>query len=44
MIESYDKLNLQPLAANAREVYQANYPGAVRSSEAEVKKSWWQIW
>jgi outer membrane protein assembly factor BamD len=44
MIESYDKLNLQPLAANAREVYQANYPGAVRSSEAEVKKPWWQIW
>jgi len=44
MIESYDRLNLQPLAADARQVYQANYPGAVRSSEAEVKKSWWQIW
>ena len=44
MFESYDKLNLQPLAADAREVYRANYPGAVRSSEAEVKKSWWQIW
>jgi len=44
MIESYDKLNLQPLAADARQVYQANYAGAVRPSEAEVKKAWWQIW
>jgi len=44
MIESYDKLNLQPLAADAREVYRANYSGAVRPSEAEVKKAWWQIW
>jgi outer membrane protein assembly factor BamD len=44
LIESYDKLNLQPLAANAREVYAANYSGVVRSPEAEVKKSWWQIW
>jgi outer membrane protein assembly factor BamD len=44
MIESYDKLNLQPLAADAREVYRANYAGAVRPSEAEVKKAWWQIW
>jgi outer membrane protein assembly factor BamD len=44
MIESYDKLNLQPLAADAREVYRANYSGEVRPSEAEVKKAWWQIW
>ena len=44
LIESYDKLNLQPLAANARTVYAANYSGAVRSPEAEVKKSWWQVW
>jgi outer membrane protein assembly factor BamD len=44
MIESYDKLNLEPLAADARQVYQANYSGAVRSAEAQVKKPWWQIW
>jgi outer membrane protein assembly factor BamD len=44
LIESYDRLGLQPLAADAREVYKANYTGAVRSSEAEVKKAWWQIW
>jgi len=44
LIESYDKLNLAPLAAQTREVYAFNYSGAVRSSEAEVKKKWWQFW
>jgi len=44
LIESYDKLNLAPLAAQSREVYAANYSGAVRTAEAEVKKPWWRIW
>ncbi len=44
MIESYDRLNLQPLAAQTRQVYQANYAGEVRQAQAEVKKSWWMIW
>ena len=44
MIESYDRLNLQPLAQQTREVYAANYPGNVRLEEAEVKKSWWRFW
>ena len=44
MIESYDRLNLQPLAAQTRQVYEANYAGDVRQSQAEVKKSWWKIW
>ena len=44
MIESYDRLNLQPLAAQTRQVYEANYAGDVRHSQAEVKKSWWKIW
>jgi outer membrane protein assembly factor BamD len=44
MIESYDRLNLQPLAAQTRQVYQANYAGEVRQAQAEVKKSWWKIW
>ena len=44
MIESYDRLNLQPLAAQTRQVYEANYAGDVRQSQAEVKKSWWRIW
>jgi outer membrane protein assembly factor BamD len=29
MIESYDRLNLQPLAAQTRQVYEANYAGDV---------------
>jgi outer membrane protein assembly factor BamD len=44
MIESYDRLNLQPLAAQTRQVYEANYAGEVRQSQAEVRKSWWKIW
>jgi outer membrane protein assembly factor BamD len=44
MIESYDRLNLQPLAQQTREVYAANYQGDVRLEEAEVKKSWWRFW
>src|SRR5580700_4101302 len=44
MIQCYDKLGLQPLAAQAREVYAANYSGDVHTAEAEVKKSWWRFW
>jgi outer membrane protein assembly factor BamD len=44
MIESYDRLNLQPLAAQTRQVYEANYAGDVRQSQAEIKKSWWKLW
>src|SRR5580698_5322294 len=32
LILSYDKLNLQPLAAQSREVYAANYSGEVRAA------------
>jgi outer membrane protein assembly factor BamD len=44
MIESYDRLNLQPLAAEARQVYELNYGADVRRSVADVKRSWWKIW
>jgi len=44
MIESYDRLNLQPLAAQTRQVYEANYARDVPQSQAEIKKSWWKIW
>jgi outer membrane protein assembly factor BamD len=44
MIESYDRLNLQALAAQTREVYAANYSGDVRTSQADVKKAWWRFW
>jgi outer membrane protein assembly factor BamD len=44
LILSYDKLNLQPLATQSREVYAANYSGDVRVADAEVKRSWWKLW
>jgi outer membrane protein assembly factor BamD len=44
LIQCYDRLDLQPLAAQAREVYAANYSANVRTAEADVKKSWWKIW
>ena len=44
MVEGYDRLNLAPLADKAKEVYHANYTGAVRDAQAEVKKAWWHIW
>jgi len=44
LIRCYDHLNLQPLARQSREVYAANYSAAVTVAQAEVKKSWWQIW
>jgi len=44
MIEAYDRLNLKELSAKAREVYELNYGGEVRQSEAEIKKRWWKFW
>jgi outer membrane protein assembly factor BamD len=44
MIESYDKLNLAPLAEQSRAVYAANYGTDIRTSQADVKKPWWRIW
>src|SRR5438067_354483 len=44
MIESYDRLNLQPLAAQTRQVYEANYSADVRHAQAEIRKAWWKIW
>jgi outer membrane protein assembly factor BamD len=44
MIESYDRLNLKPLADKAREVYQLNYGAEVREAQAATKRSWWKLW
>ncbi len=35
---------LQPLADQTRKVYQVNYGGEVRLSQAETKRPWWKIW
>src|SRR5690349_23237082 len=44
MIECYDKLGLEPLAAQSRQVYAANFSGGVRESAAVAKRSWWKFW
>jgi outer membrane protein assembly factor BamD len=44
MIQSYDRLGLQPLAEQSRQVYELNYGGEVRMAGAESKRRWWQLW
>jgi len=44
LIQSYDRLDLAPLATESREVYAANFSNDVRTLQADVKKSWWQFW
>jgi outer membrane protein assembly factor BamD len=44
LIQSYDRLDLPPLATETREVYAANYSSDVRTLQAEVRKSWWKFW
>jgi outer membrane protein assembly factor BamD len=44
LIEGYERLNLQPLADKAKEVYHENYTGTIRDAQAEAKKHWWQFW
>ncbi len=41
---SYDRLDLKPLADQARQVYEANYSAEVKPVEAEEKKPWWKVW
>jgi outer membrane protein assembly factor BamD len=44
MIEFYDKLGLEPLAAQSREVYAENFSATVGQSEAVARRSWWKFW
>lgn len=44
MIQSYDRLGLQPLADQSRKVYEFNYGSDVRQAQAETRKHWWKIW
>ena len=43
LILSYDRLDMQELAAQAREVYVANY-GAAAEKAATARKPWWRFW
>jgi outer membrane protein assembly factor BamD len=40
MVDSYNKLGMPDLSANAAKVLAANFP----NSEVTEKKSWWKIW
>lgn len=42
LIESYDKLGMKELAAQARTVYEYNFPAD--TSRVAEKKSWWKLW
>jgi outer membrane protein assembly factor BamD len=42
LIACYDRLNLPTLAAQAHQVYDANYAGDTRTSQAETRKPWWK--
>jgi outer membrane protein assembly factor BamD len=44
LIAAYDRLNLKDLAAQARQVYEANYGSQVDQLQAATRKSWWQFW
>src|SRR5262245_32745451 len=44
LIEAYDRLDLKELAAQSRQVYEANYQDNVRQAQAATHKSWWQFW
>ncbi len=40
MVDSYQKLGMPDLSANAAKVLTENFPGG----EESVKKSWWKVW
>jgi outer membrane protein assembly factor BamD len=44
LIQCYDRMKLPELAAQSREVYAANYGGDTRTSQADTRRHWWQLW
>jgi outer membrane protein assembly factor BamD len=45
MVQSYDRLGLETLAAQSREVYAANFSGPdVRRMEQKQQRHWWRLW
>jgi outer membrane protein assembly factor BamD len=44
LIAAYDRLDLKDLAAQSRQVYQANYGSEVGHLEAAARKPWWKFW
>ncbi len=44
LINAYERLDLEDLAKQSRQVYAENYEGTVQQAQAESKKPWWKIW
>ncbi len=44
MIAAYDRLNLKPLADQARQVYELNFGEEIGQLEAATKRPWWKFW
>ena len=44
LISAYDRLDLAELAAQARQVYEANYSGEVARLRAATRRPWWKFW
>jgi outer membrane protein assembly factor BamD len=44
LIDANERLNLAPLAEQARQVYAYNYPEGEQPLDGPRKKSWWHIW
>lgn len=44
LIAAYDRLDLKELAAQARQVYEANYGSQVGRLQAATRKAWWKFW
>ena len=40
----HDRLDLKELAAQARQVYEANYGSQVGRLQAATRKAWWKFW
>jgi outer membrane protein assembly factor BamD len=43
LILCYDRLGMQELAAQSREIYAANY-GGVAEKVVPTSKPWWKVW
>jgi len=44
LIAAYDRLDLQELASQARQVHEANYGSDVQRLQPATKRSWWKFW
>jgi outer membrane protein assembly factor BamD len=44
LVDANDRIGLQPLAEQARQVYAENFPHSQPPAPEGKKKSWWHFW